>query len=98
MTDQMAAYVSGAYPRLQKAVQRRQVYARLSTLNQMLDTSQCQEEKAQIIAYILRYKKDVLKDEKSPKRDKIAVGLLAVNYGLYRICWKVYLRLAKGMK
>ena len=98
MTDQMAAHVSRAYPKLQKAVQRRQVYARLSTLNQMLDTSQCQEEKAQIIAYILRYKKEILSDEKSPKRDKIAVLLLNINYGLYRACWKVYLRLAKGMK
>ena len=70
----------------------------VDALNQMLDTSQCQEEKAQIIAYILRYKKEILSDEKSPKRDKIAVLLLNINYGLYRACWKVYLRLAKGMK
>ena len=35
-------------------------------------------------------KKRILKDPKAPRRDKIAIRLLAANYGLYKAFWTTY--------
>ncbi len=45
MTDKMADDVLKLYPDLKKAVLRRQVYARFSTLNQMCKTTRWNNEK-----------------------------------------------------
>ena len=98
MTDKMAGDVLSVYPDLANAVRRRQVYARISTLNQMLNVTQYEKEKKQLINYILKYRMNILKNKKAPKRDKIAIILLGVSYKLYRTCWLEYLRLVKGME
>lgn len=90
MTDKMAADVLVVYPSLQSAVQRRRVYARLSTLNQMLDTESCSQEKAEIIEFIKANRKNIISDPRAPKRDKIAVILLSISYNLYKWSWKRY--------
>lgn len=90
MTDKMAANVGKVYPNLRRAIRRRQVYARLSTLNQMLNTSDFNKEKNEMINYVKNHRVEILKDRKAPKRDKIAVVLLSVSYPLYRFCWLQY--------
>lgn len=60
MTDQMADKVIRRYPNLRNAVVRRQVYARFSTLNQMLDVNGYHEERKAIIRFIKQYKKAIL--------------------------------------
>lgn len=92
MTDTMARDVIEAFPQLRSAVQRRQVYARLSTLNQMLNASDCEEERNNIMEYIQCHRKEVLQNSKTPKRDKMALLLLAISYRLYRTCWLLYRR------
>lgn len=89
MTDQMADKVIRRYPNLRNAVVRRQVYARFSTLNQMLDVNGYHEERKAIIRFIKQYKKAILKDKRSPKRDKIAVRLLSMGYPIYKMAWKI---------
>ena len=90
MTDKMGHEVVKAYPSLKQAVLRRRVYARFSTLNQMLHTQGYDKERSEIIRFILHYKKRILKDPLAPRRDKIAIRLLDTNYNLYRMFWTAY--------
>lgn len=92
MTDKMAKEVTDKFPMLKNASLRRQVYARFSTLNQMLNTIEYEEEKAEIISYIKRNRRVVMKDSLAPKRDKLAIVLLSVSYKLYRFVWLKYRR------
>ena len=82
MTDKMGHEVVSVYPSLKQAVLRRRVYARFSTLNQMLGTDDYEKEREQIIRFILHHKKRIL--------DKIAIRLLSVSYGLYKAFWRTY--------
>lgn len=90
MTDKMAKEVTERFPRLENAVLRRQVYARFSTLNQMINTNDYKKQKKEIIAYIKKYRWRVIKDPFAPKRDKLAIVLLSFNYELYRRVWIKY--------
>ena len=90
MTDKMGHEVVRAYPSLKQAVLRRRVYARFSTLNQMLGTDDYSKEREQIIRFILHHKKRILGDPRAPRRDKIAIRLLSMNYGLYKAFWTAY--------
>lgn len=94
MTDRMAADVIKKYPDLSEAITRRRVYARFSTLNQMLmitDSSYI-EQRRELIRFIKAHSRDVLFDPRAPKRDKAAIVLLLFNYRLYRRCWLYYTR------
>lgn len=93
MTDMMAKKVSAVYPDLSKAILRRQVYARFSTLNQMIDhggwdTFPC--ERTSMIAYIRKYGKHILCDREAPRRDKAAVMSLFISPSVYTLLWKLY--------
>lgn len=92
MTDKMAEDVLQVYPELKKAVLRRQVYARFSTLNQMLNATGYEKERQKIISFIKQNGKIIRKDPKLPKRDRMAMFLLNISFRLYRICWLSYQR------
>lgn len=97
MTDKMASDVNKLFPDLEKATLRRQVYARFSTLNQMLNV---QEPKYiiirnKLIKKILIYKGQIIFDPLAPKRDKIAMALLAFNFRLYKFLWELYVHRVK---
>jgi len=96
MTDSMAADVTQKYPKLKDAALRRRVYSRLSTLNQMLNTSGYIKERNEIISFINTNRKSVILNKKAPKRDKIALLLLRISYKLYRFCWLSYERRIMG--
>ena len=86
----MGHEVTKAYPSLKQAVLRRRVYARFSTLNQMLHTEGYDKERKRIIRFILHHKDRILRDPLAPRRDKIAIRLLDTNYNLYRMIWTTY--------
>lgn len=90
MTDKMSKDVLAVFPDLEEAVKRRRIYARFSTLNQMQDVDTHQEEKKNLIAFIKKNTWSLLKNDKAPKRDKLAALLLMISYPLYRACWKAY--------
>lgn len=90
VTDKMAEDISQTYPELKKAAVRRQVYARFSTLNQMLESTGYPEIKKELIEYIKRHKKDIFCNREAPRRDKIGLLLLMLSYRLYRFCWLHY--------
>lgn len=90
MTDKMADDVLKLYPDLKKAVLRRQVYARFSTLNQMCKTTRWNNEKKEVIAYIRKNSKAILFDKKVPQRDRVAIILLLLGYPIYNVFWNIY--------
>jgi glycosyltransferase involved in cell wall biosynthesis len=96
MTDRMGKAVLKEYPHLYRAVLRRRVYARLSTINQMLDTREYADEKKKMIAFVREHAGEILSDPKAPKRDKMAILLLRAGYPVYRAAWKSYLYVKKG--
>lgn len=100
MTDKMAKEVMREFPMLENAVLRRQVYARFSTLNQMLNTTEYEEEKKEIIAYIKKHSWKIMKDPLTPRRDRVAIVLLLFSYKLYRFVWLKYKQMImeKGSK
>lgn len=92
MTDKMAKDVYEKYPSLKDALIRRRVYARFSTLNQMQNDKEHVDTRKEIINFIKKYRKDIMKNPKAPKRDKIAMMLLCLGYPVYKFCWKVVKR------
>lgn len=92
MTDRMASEVAARYPELRRAVLRRQVYARISVLNQMLNADGYETERLAIRRYIQEHRKEIMSDPKAPRRDKAAVQLLRFSYPLYRLIWLSYQR------
>lgn len=96
MTDKMAKDVLTVYPRLDKAVLRRRVYARISTLNQMLSAKGYDTERKELIEFIKKNRGTILINSKAPKRDKVALNLLTINYQLYKFCWLSYQKKIMG--
>ena len=94
MTDEMAENVLKIYPELYDAVVRRQIYARFSTLNQMLDVRDEKHKKvrADIIRYLKTNSVNIMKNSKTPKRDKIASMLLKLGFPIYKTIYKVYVK------
>ena len=92
MTDQMAKSVVEKYPDLKAATQRRQIYARFSTLNQTLDvkTNSIKSIQKPIVKYINLHKRGVLKDPLTPKRDKMACIILSFGLPFYKLMWNGY--------
>ena len=91
MTDRMAKDVAAAFPDLKDAVLRRQVYARFSTINQMLNTDGYDRERGEMISFIKQHRGEVLRNPRTPRRDRIALVLISVSYRLYRRMWRLYL-------
>lgn len=91
MTDKMAGDVLEIYPDLSDAVKRRQVYARFSTLNQMIDVKDRKYKKIrkQIIEYIKKNRLLIVLNPKSPKRDKIAMIGIIVGFPIYKMMYKI---------
>ena len=89
MTDSMGEDVLKHYPNLRDAVLRRRVYARFSTLNQMIDADNVEPKRKGIIQFIKKHSADVMKNPKTPKRDKWAIRLLTIGYPVYQMVWKM---------
>lgn len=95
MTDRMGEDVLLVYPRLVKAVNRRKLYARFSTINQMSGYEYLYPDCfLQIKKYILTHSYEVFKDKNVPVRDKVAILLFKYfNYRVYKKIWTLYSRL-----
>ena len=87
MTDSMGRDVIKIFPNLKQAVLRRKVYARFSTLNQLINVDGYYKERANLIRFIKKYKWKILFDRLAPKRDKIAILLLEMGINIYKFVW-----------
>ncbi|MBF8969895.1 glycosyltransferase family 2 protein [Streptococcus sp. NLN76] len=98
MTDRMKSFVDEKYPGIEQATLRRAVYARFSTLNQMLNITEFEDERNEIIDYIVSNYDLVMKDAKTPKRDKAALFILKnLGFGFYKKIWDTYFYLQRGI-
>ena len=89
MTDRMARDVIAVYPDLEKAALRRRVYARFSTLNQMIHAGpELELERREMIDFIKSNATVLLGDSKVQRRDKLAIILLSIGYPLYKFVWE----------
>lgn len=87
MTDEMGRNVLNVYPDLSKAVLRRRVYARFSTLNQLAGCVDRKKEKDCIIKFIKDNTREILLNNEVCLKDKVASILLNMNYNLYKFIW-----------
>lgn len=100
MTDKMGRDVLMIYPDLNKAVNRRRIYARFSTLNQLVETKCYEQQNKRVQHDIIKYIKGkaypLLLDFNVPLRDKIAIFILSINVKLYKKFWEFYLYTKKN--
>lgn len=90
-TNEMCDFIEGKYYSLQQASIRRRVYANLSTLRLMDNVAEeYKAQKEEIIKTIKKYSFQVLKDKKTPKRDKIAILAININSNMFYALWRVY--------
>lgn len=90
MTDSMAYEVNEIYSDLKKAVLRRRVYARFSTLNQMLyldNNNELIKRRKEIINFIHSNFIKVFTDFSTPKRDKFALVCIIIGFNFYKKVW-----------
>jgi len=94
--DEMANYISEHYPELTKAANVKRVFVRLSTLSQMVNCNHYDKERiAEMTQVIKKYGRDVLRDGKAAKRDKLGVMALSLGFPFYRTAWKLYYRIVR---
>lgn len=96
VTDKAIQEIICLFPELQCAALRRQVYARFSTLNQMLDVPGYDSEKRKIIDFILKNRMKILSDKRAPYRDKAGLFFLSMGLPVYRFVWERLYRRGKG--
>lgn len=89
-TDVMTTDLEKKYPELKMAIMRRRVYSRLSVLCKMINSNYQGKEKKEVIGYIQKYGRDVLKDALAPKRDKISIFIIIYLENCFGFVWKVY--------
>ena len=89
MTDGMGRDVLERYPSLARAVMRRRVYARFSTLNQMDGVEGYVDERRQMIDFIKAHRREIMFDGAAPLRDKAAILCLALGEGFYHFAWRM---------
>lgn len=95
MTDCAAEAAVARWPELAPAALRRRVYARFSTLNQTIG-AEGDTHREEMIRFIRAHQAEILRDEKAPRRDKLAIRALSLGFGAYQTFWKTYLYLKKG--
>lgn len=87
MTDAMGDEVETRFPMLRKAVLRRRLYARFSSLNQMEGVAGYDEEKEKILKFISAHAREVFFDSKAPLRDKAAIMCILFGEKFYFLMW-----------
>lgn len=93
-TQEMCDYVKNKYPDLEKAADRRLMYAYLATLSQLANCKdKYPEEQKKLMEYIKQNRKKALKDKRIKKRDRIALYSTIFGFSFYKFVWKLYKKL-----
>ncbi len=98
-TQKMCNEITSKYPDLQKAAERRLVWAYFSTLNQLLkcpDRKNYKKEEKEILIFLKSKRKIIKKGSPYSKRDKLASAALSFGLPFYSFIWNLYAKLAKN--
>ena len=90
MTDKMASDVLLRFPNLSKAVLRRRVYSRFSTINQMLNIDENSSyfiKREEYIKFVKDNGLNIIFDLYAPLRDKIAIVAMYLGFNFYKKLW-----------
>lgn len=97
MADQMGDDIVRVYPDLKPAADRKRLHAYFSTLCQLVNSSIYEKDVVQMLtAKIKTVRKSVLKNKRTPRRDKFAVVSLMLGFRFFSFAWKVYERIWKN--
>jgi len=90
-TKEMCDYIEDKYNDLTKGCRRRLMYAYLSTLTQLIKSKgKNKAYKLELMNYIRKNRKTMLKDKRLPKRDRIGLISTYLGVGFYKLSWKAY--------
>ena len=100
MTNQMSDYVNAKYPDLEDATLRRLGYAYFSTLNQMLEVKgeRYKDIRRNFVSFLKENGHRIIKNPRTPKRDKLAYLCLSVGFPVYKLAWKLFIGYQRGKK
>lgn len=96
LTDNMAEELYDRMPNIRDAIIRRKIYARLSILRQIIFSENEEDKKIakQLRKELLsKYKKQFFVNPKLDVRDKIAFISLCFGLTIYKLNWKIYLKM-----
>lgn len=93
-TDEMLEYINKFFPSLTDGINRYYVYSRFRILRMLMYLKPRDKamEKS-IIKEIKTRQNSVLNSKDTPKRDKIAICLLALGMPIFKLSWSVYCKL-----
>lgn len=95
-TNEMCIDIKNKYPNLEQACNRRQMFAYLSTLSQMVNSKVKPKKELNIcLSYVKLHSREVLKDKRIPRRDRIALISLKFGFTSFTIMWNIYRKLSK---
>ncbi len=90
-TKEMTDYVRQKYPELSRGCDRRLMYSYLSTLTQLAKSKQVDNNiKLQLVSFIKKNRKLIMKDNRAPFRDKLGIISLLFGFRFYKAIWKFY--------
>ena len=90
-TEEMTNYIKNKYPKLEKAAERRLLYAYLSTLSQLAMTKEKFPKEQEILMNYIKNKRfDALKDRRIPNRDKVALISTIFGFNIFKFIWSIY--------
>lgn len=96
LTDEMCDNIDEKYPNLKECTDKKRITSRFSILRQMLVGKLDAEQEfvmKEIERYIKKRKKQILKNKKMNKRDKIALITLLLGRSIFAFSWKVYCKI-----
>lgn len=94
-TKEMTDFIRNKYPDLEAGCNRRLMYAYLSTLTQLSKSKKVNKEiQTQLMSYIKNNRKTVLRDSRTPKRDKIGICSSLIGFDFYRFIWNFYSKIS----
>lgn len=97
-TREMCDYIKNKYPELEKAANRRLVYAYLSTLSQLAQSKTAfPNEQKELMSFLKANGGSILKDKSVPSRDKLGLLAAKFGFGFYKFVWSLYCK-ASGRK
>lgn len=93
LTDEMCDKIDKIYPKLKDATNKKRITSRFSILRQMLVGKLDNEQKIiaeELEQYIKKRKKEIWKNERMDKRDKVALITLMLGRKVFTVSWKIY--------
>lgn len=98
-TQEMTDFIRNKYTDLEKACDRRLMYAYLSTLAQLaMSNKEFPEIQRKLMKYINANRLKVLKDNRIPNRDKVALISTIGGFGMFKIIWNLYRKITGRKK